>query len=315
MINHTKIENALQEVFHAPIPEATFVSNLERSLLARARQDSQAPSFRQRFSTRFASSVRGVAWGVGGLLLVFVLVWGIRNLIPVVLPAQAVTPTPINFATSPEKSPTPGVLPADFQTYTHPEIGFTFRYPTDWTLEEASNSVFLRNGPLYRLSIAFRRPEESQQIQPTGLPSGEIVVAGSLMFMNQTISREELVLDNRVKLVLYDSAREIQFKDIAFVLMLGTGTNDYATIDIPEEVQAVADQVLASFTMPGLQPLPPILSSEGLGRLAYIKDGDLWLKAFAGWRSDQLTTGGSAPNHPGRPSGRWLAYRQGRQVN
>ena len=311
MDNQTEIENALQEVFHAPSPEAHFVSNLERSLLTRARQESQAPSRRQRFSALFASSARGVAWGVGALLLVLVLVWGIRNLIPVALPAQQETPTPANIVASPEKSLTPGELPAESRTYTNPENGFSFSYPADWTVEEAPHYVYLRKGPLYRLVIAFRRPEESHNIQPTGMPSGEIIDTGSVKFLNQEISREELVLDDRVKRVLYDSAREIQFKDIAFVLMLDAGQNDYAASDIPEEVQAVADQVLASFSMPDLEPLPDILSNEGMGRLAYIKDGDLWLKPLPDGEAIQMTTDGANYNPLWSPSGRWLAYQHG----
>ena len=303
----TKIENALQEVFHAPTPEARFVSNLERSLLAHARQESQAPSLSQRFSALLSSSVRGVAWGVGALMLVLVLVWGIRNLIPVVLPAQRETPTPANIATPLETSPMPA---EESQTYTNPENGFTFKFPGDWTLEEAPHYVFLRKGP-FRLVIAYRRPEESHNIQPTGMPSGELIDAGSVMFLGQEVSREELVMDDRVKRVLYDSAREIQFKNIAFVLMLDAGQNDYTAIDIPEEIQAVADQVLASFNMEGLQPLPDILSSEGLGRVAYNQAGDIWVKPLPDGDPIRLTTDGSNSSPLWSPSGRWLAYRHG----
>src|SRR5512139_15734 len=99
------IESSLTELFHAPTPEAHFVSKLERSLVTRACQEIQAPTRRQRFSALFAASARGVAWGVGALVLVLLLVWGIRNLIPVVLPAQPETPTPANILASPEKSP------------------------------------------------------------------------------------------------------------------------------------------------------------------------------------------------------------------
>ncbi len=199
---------------------------------------------------------------------------------------------------------------AEFQTYTHPEIGFTFEYPGDWTLEEAPHYVFLRKGP-FRLMIAFRRPEESHQIQPTGLPSGELIEAGSLPFIDQEISRTKLVSEERVKEVLYNGAREIQFKDIAFVLMLDAGQNDYAAIDIPQEVQEIADQVLASFSMPGLEPLPDILSSEGLGRVAYVQSGDVWVKPLPDGAPIQLTADGSNSETRWSPSGMWLAYLHG----
>ena len=204
---------------------------------------------------------------------------------------------------------------AEFQTYTHPEIGFTFEYPGDWMLEEAPHYVFLRKGP-FRLMIAFRRPEESHQIQPTGLPSGELIEAGSLQFLNQVINRTMLVSEERVKEVLYNGAREIQFKDIAFVVMLDAGQNEYAVIDIPQGVQEIADQVLVSFSMPGIEPLPEILSSEGLGRLAYFQSGDIWVKPLPDGAPIQLTADGMNFIPRWSPSGKWLAYLHGEgQVN
>jgi hypothetical protein len=110
---------------------------------------------------------------------------------------------------------------------------------------------------------------------------------------------------------LYNGAREIQFKDIAFVLMLDSGQSDYQAIDIPEEIQAVADQVVGSFYIKGLQPLPAILSNEGLGRVAYMKDGDIWVKPLPEGEALRLTSDGMNSFPRWSPSGKWLAYLHG----
>lgn len=47
-----------------------------------------------------------------------------------------------------------------------------------------------------------------------------------------------------------------------------------------------------------------------LGRLAYVQNGDLWLRALPDGEPQRLTTSGNVDSPRWSPSGRWLAYRQ-----
>jgi Tol biopolymer transport system component len=51
-----------------------------------------------------------------------------------------------------------------------------------------------------------------------------------------------------------------------------------------------------------------------LGQLAYIKGGDIWVKALPSGKPQQLTTDGQNDSPCWSPSGQWLAFRKGQQV-
>jgi Tol biopolymer transport system component len=50
-----------------------------------------------------------------------------------------------------------------------------------------------------------------------------------------------------------------------------------------------------------------VAGSHSLGMLAYVEEGDLWVKLLPGGRAQRLTTSGHTTAPGWSPSGRWLA--------
>ena len=145
---------------------------------------------------------------------------------------------------------------ADWQSYKNMTYGFSFRFPPDWLLEEATNvddtmyrhRVTLTNPqePLAALHIAFKAASEDQQITPTGLGAGDIVDRGNLPFLGQDLERKALVAEGKDFGVLYGGTGEVTRGELVFWMGLNYAGNPTADPGLSAEIQTQADQVIAS---------------------------------------------------------------------
>ena len=104
-------------------------------------------------------------------------------------------------------------------------------------------------GPDVELTVGVRRPDEGVPIQRTGVGAGDVETRGSTRFLGREVAREVLVYEGKVKTVLYNNAVEIDVDGLVFTLSLDSVGPDYDAVDIPPEVQTIADKIVGSFLL------------------------------------------------------------------
>jgi len=175
---------------------------------------------------------------------------------PAPLAPPTATPTDVPPADEPEATAEPGAVYEGWGEYRHDGYGFAFRYPPGWVAEEdappstmVDHGVWVRNPalPEVGLRVGFRGAGEAQQIGPTGIGAGEIVPRGSVLLLDEELRRDVLVAQGKDMEVLYNGAAAITRGDLEFVLMLHCACLPADETTLSAEVQATADEIVASF--------------------------------------------------------------------
>ena len=172
--------------------------------------------------------------------------------------ASSPTATP---PTTPAPSPTPTPGREIYRSETH---GFTFSYPSTWSLVEEPNVVKLSQGTL-TLRVGYRWTTELVNIDGgrTGAPAGDLIYGDKVSFFDLVIPAQVLEFEHKDKAVFYGEAGHlIETGDLVFGIWLDDphGT-DYAELDIAKEIQAEATAILESFTRIEAITQPPSPSS------------------------------------------------------
>jgi len=164
--------------------------------------------------------------------------------------------------------------PADeypgWATYANADYGFSFRYPSTWTLQEEPHFVKLSQ-QTWALVVGYRRATEDPEILRTGPGAGDMEHRSTVTFLGQERPRVVLVYEGKDKLVLYGN----EPGDLVFLIsLLDDSRADYQDIDIPEALQAEADQIVESFE---LTPARPEVTEEPVdgwvGRIVRLPPG------------------------------------------
>lgn len=85
-------------------------------------------------------------------------------------------------AAAPPAAEDEGDAYAGWESYANADYGFSFRYPSTWTLEEGANVVKLNQGALL-LAVAFQRQGEDVPPPWTGMPAGDFESRGTMVFL------------------------------------------------------------------------------------------------------------------------------------
>jgi Tol biopolymer transport system component len=98
-----------------------------------------------------------------------------------------------------------------------------------------------------------------------------------------------------------------------------TGTFDLRVETTPGPESTIAalqaqHDTLATQVATGATPAPPPMPSSDLGQIAYILDGDVWVKAVPDGVPQRLTTNGHNRDPRWSLSGEWLAFLHGDQM-
>jgi peptide/nickel transport system substrate-binding protein len=89
---YERLEAALRAFYHHPQPDKRFLEKLGGRLARQTRIQADQPGL----ADRLRSTFRPLGWGLAALLIILVVAWGMRNLVPddALLPAEGETPPP-----------------------------------------------------------------------------------------------------------------------------------------------------------------------------------------------------------------------------
>jgi len=165
----------------------------------------------------------------------------------------SVTPTATISPTEPATTPTSVVVESavEIETwaeYTNTVYGFRFRYPSSWGLIERPNTVAITDQAANVLRIRFRRLDEEIELNQYGGAAGDFVSRGAVVFLGKEVEKVALVFRGVDKQIHYNRTGEINRGDLSFTLALVNNRQyDQAQAVVPDEVQALADEVLTTF--------------------------------------------------------------------
>lgn len=173
--------------------------------------------------------------------------------------ATLVAPTPVNLpeevAPDPTAPATAGLQPP--VDHKDEATGISFTLPPGWTVKEEPNAYIFRIGTV-TLLVTYRSIGEQTDIwRRTGIPAGDVVLLdGPVPFLGQQLTRNALIYEDNLKMVFYGGppASIVESETMDFVIILEDRESDYLTINIPDEVLAGAEAILASSTFINLRP-------------------------------------------------------------
>ncbi|MCJ7624262.1 MAG: NBR1-Ig-like domain-containing protein [Anaerolineaceae bacterium] len=166
------------------------------------------------------------------------------------------------------QDPLPG-----WETHTITDYGIVFRYPPKWEMQEISyqevdgstiRAVDLRSAGGIVLHMAYHFTEE-YILQSEGIGIGELHYEGTIPFLGREIEKFTLIHEGVDKSVTYGEDIEAGVLTFNIRLQYSGDYDSYADVEVPDEVQLQAEQILNTVQlMQALAtPQPPQILSEG----------------------------------------------------
>ena len=147
--------------------------------------------------------------------------------------------------------------PASEPGYVNDIYGFSFDPPSDWSVEEKQvlsdedmGEYLLFRRPGYSMFVGYQWANEPFKPFRTGMPQGDFVDGGNAALLGQPVPKQILVWDGKNKVICYGG--RIKMGDLILVMYLDaveTPEVGYDALNIPTEVIAEADQIIASFAL------------------------------------------------------------------
>lgn len=182
-----------------------------------------------------------------------------RTETPLPLKPQLTLPAPASpTAESGQLPPLPGAPepeePSEWTEYVDADYGFTFRYPAErWTVlyqvDDPNGLALVYHEMAIALRMRFKRDGEAADLQLYGGADGDLTAQGTIRFLGKEVERTALVFQDVTTRVFYNQTSPIPRGDMLFSFALVSNRDTPATILLPEDVQAEADQILESFEM------------------------------------------------------------------
>ncbi|MEJ2750742.1 MAG: hypothetical protein P8183_22970 [Anaerolineae bacterium] len=135
-------------------------------------------------------------------------------------------------------------------TYANSDYGFSFTYPTAWTLSEEPHFITLSQGDV-KFIIGYRRNDENVILGPGGVAAGDLETAGVVNFAGQEVERVALVYEGKVKAVYYGyPGQYVPADSLEFFLNLADFSQvDYNEVELAANLQAEVDAIVSSFSL------------------------------------------------------------------
>lgn len=147
-------------------------------------------------------------------------------------------------------------VPAPEPRYVNDVYGFSFDPPLNWSVEEKRVSsdedmgeYLSLNRPGYSMFVGYQWANEAFKPFRTGMPQGDFVDSGSASLLGQAVPKRNLVWEGKNKVIDYGGRIKVGDLILVFYLDGEPGAVSYDAIDIPPEVIAEADQIIASFAL------------------------------------------------------------------
>lgn len=186
---------------------------------------------------------------------------------------------------------------SEIQSYTNAEYGFTFSYPSSWSLAEVNDADFVGPGSrsvqlsqgTVKLVIGYRQAGEEVAIGGSGAPAGELVARGSLDVLGQEVDRNVIVYEGEDKAVMYGQpGAPIAASGLEFAPRMDDFARmDYEETELSQSVQDDADFILSSLAL--------IEAEEAGDETTAAADYD-----YSGWQSYTNETLGYSLMYPGQ---------------
>jgi hypothetical protein len=158
------------------------------------------------------------------------------------------TPETLMVGVEPTPTTTPTPTPAAM-SYVNEEYGFGFRYRETWTLLEEPGLIKLsQDGVVLYISYAWTNdPDFRPMGGRSGMPAGDLIYGGKVTFLGEVIPVELLEYERKNKLAIYGGGRMARGELLFSVWLEGDASSDYAALDIAQDVQSGAKEILESF--------------------------------------------------------------------
>ena len=138
-------------------------------------------------------------------------------------------------------------------SFTHPLYNFSFNYPSNWTLQQTSNSIKLTFED-FGLLISFKNKNEEKTISINLPEEGTLQEKGSVNFLTQSITQTYIIQSGQVTSVYYNQGKEITAGTMVFTLLL-TRTNQNQGSGLSDQIISEVNQIIESFSAGfGLEP-------------------------------------------------------------
>jgi putative hemolysin len=138
--------------------------------------------------------------------------------------------------------------PVHVPWYVNEQYGFSLDPSRDYAVEGWDNQVLFKR-PGYSLAVAYKWADEEVEPFRTGMPAGELQDGGTVTVLGAELPKQVLIYEGKVKSVSYSP---FQVGDLEIHAWLDAETpeaGDYDQVDIPAELQADADEIMATFAL------------------------------------------------------------------
>jgi hypothetical protein len=117
-------------------------------------------------------------------------------------------------------------------------------------LDDESGGDYHLHRPGYKLFVGTQWADEEIKPFRTGMPQGEFIDGGSAILLGQPVPKQILVWEGKNKVITYGG--RIKVGDLILVMYFDaveTAEASYDSLNIPPEIIAEADKIIASFAL------------------------------------------------------------------
>lgn len=166
------------------------------------------------------------------------------------------------------------------QLYVKEDLGYSIRYPAEWTLrsDEGGTVELVRDG--YALSLRVRRATDEPILLGRATPAGDIETSGIVTILGRDVPRSVIVQTTRIQAVMYS----VEVEGLAISVDLLPAPN---AIEIPDEIQVEADAIAQSLAL--IQPAAAGPIEGWVGTVVRLSPMDQYSHFFQ--RQDGLRSG------------------------
>ncbi len=132
--------------------------------------------------------------------------------------------------------------------FTSQDYGFSVSVPPGWTVVSSLRHrvSLVKQGTGISLRFGVKWATDEIDLVRTGVSAGDFFPRESVIFLGEPIASDELIYLGKVKAIFYEKAVEIVRGNLIFVITVESNQLDYEAIEIPDDIKAEADAIVAS---------------------------------------------------------------------